>query len=351
MKTVSRLIKRETTAVPQEHAGEGWLPHVDTMAARDWKYRAGQGGIVGKPLLFSPIVSHGRIYLPTSNAIYCIGMPDVEPSADPLPEQPAEISLGQDPQPALVQISPYDVTLKPGEIAASSRCGCSTRTANSCGPPRRKKRRSASSAPARSRPTARTPPRRTKATSARWSTARWATSKARPAFASCRRCRGSSTSTRATMPDQLDRRPHSLRAPRHRRREGRHQSSTCCRRRAIRTTSSARGAPCSWARPTCTTTRSRPTCGSTEKDGRLPDVVGLINSGYTLGIRPGDKQLSIYSWASHDYRTQKRIDFEPKPGRVVSAEAPRRAAGRQGRSSRASGGSAIRPSPRSGSSK
>jgi hypothetical protein len=52
----------------------------------------------------------------------------------------------------------------------------------------------------------------------------------------------------------------------------------------------------------------------TEKDGRLPDVVGLINSGYTLGIRSGDRQLSIYSWASHDYRTQKRIDFEPKPG-------------------------------------
>jgi hypothetical protein len=51
----------------------------------------------------------------------------------------------------------------------------------------------------------------------------------------------------------------------------------------------------------------------TEKDGRLPDVAGLVNSGYTLGIRPGDKQLSIYSWASHDYRTQQRIDFDPKP--------------------------------------
>jgi hypothetical protein len=51
----------------------------------------------------------------------------------------------------------------------------------------------------------------------------------------------------------------------------------------------------------------------TEKDGRLPDVVGLVNSGYTLGIRSGDRQLSIYSWASHDYRTQKRIDFDPKP--------------------------------------
>jgi hypothetical protein len=52
----------------------------------------------------------------------------------------------------------------------------------------------------------------------------------------------------------------------------------------------------------------------TEKDGRLPDVVGLINSGYTLGIRPGDRQLSIYSWASHDYRTSARIDFDPEPG-------------------------------------
>ena len=42
-------------------------------------------------------------------------------------------------------------------------------------------------------------------------------------------------------------------------------------------------------------------------------VRGLIDSGYTLGLRPGDGQLGIYSWASHDYRTQKRIAFEPKP--------------------------------------
>ncbi|HMO87518.1 MAG TPA: hypothetical protein PKC18_21610, partial [Lacipirellulaceae bacterium] len=51
----------------------------------------------------------------------------------------------------------------------------------------------------------------------------------------------------------------------------------------------------------------------TEKDGRLPEVIGLVNSGYTLGIRPGDRQLSIYSWASHDYRAASRIDFEPRP--------------------------------------
>ena len=60
MKTVSRLIKREATVVPQEHAGEGWLPHVDTVAARVWKYRAGQGGIVGKPLLSMPLPTFVR---------------------------------------------------------------------------------------------------------------------------------------------------------------------------------------------------------------------------------------------------------------------------------------------------
>lgn len=62
----------------------------------------------------SPIVSHGRIYLPTSDAIYCIGDPEVEPSADPLPSQPEETAVDDDPEPALVQVVPYDVLLAPG---------------------------------------------------------------------------------------------------------------------------------------------------------------------------------------------------------------------------------------------
>src|SRR5690606_7359400 len=40
----------------------------------------------------SPIVSHGRIYVPTSEYLYCIGKPDATPSAtDPpvLPKAPA----------------------------------------------------------------------------------------------------------------------------------------------------------------------------------------------------------------------------------------------------------------------
>src|SRR4029079_3713408 len=35
----------------------------------------------------SPIVSHGRIYLPTNEALYCIGAKNVKPEADPLPPE------------------------------------------------------------------------------------------------------------------------------------------------------------------------------------------------------------------------------------------------------------------------
>lgn len=63
----------------------------------------------------SPIVSRGRIYLPTSQYLYCIGKSDQEPQADPLPEWPAETALANDLEPAQVQVVPYDVTLRPGE--------------------------------------------------------------------------------------------------------------------------------------------------------------------------------------------------------------------------------------------
>lgn len=63
----------------------------------------------------SPIVSDGRIYVPTSNAIYCLGDASVTPSADPLPPRPQETPIDKDPQPALVQVEPYDVLLTPGE--------------------------------------------------------------------------------------------------------------------------------------------------------------------------------------------------------------------------------------------
>ena len=63
----------------------------------------------------SPIVSHGRIYLPTSHAIYCLGDASVQPSADPLPSPPPEAPVSQDPVPAQAQVAPFDVLLAPGE--------------------------------------------------------------------------------------------------------------------------------------------------------------------------------------------------------------------------------------------
>jgi hypothetical protein len=62
----------------------------------------------------SPIVSHGRIYFPTSGALYCIGNSQVQPSADPLPEPPNE-SPKTDTKPAQLQVVPYDILLAPGE--------------------------------------------------------------------------------------------------------------------------------------------------------------------------------------------------------------------------------------------
>ncbi|NOY40543.1 MAG: PQQ-binding-like beta-propeller repeat protein [Planctomycetes bacterium] len=66
----------------------------------------------------SPIVSQGRIYLPTSSAIYCLGNPEQKPSSDPMPAAPAESPVSDDPTPTLVQLVPYDTMLKPNESQA-----------------------------------------------------------------------------------------------------------------------------------------------------------------------------------------------------------------------------------------
>jgi hypothetical protein len=47
---------------------------------------------------------------------------------------------------------------------------------------------------------------------------------------------------------------------------------------------------------------------------KMPDL-GLINSRYTLTARSSNKQLRIYSWSPHDYRTYADVDFDPEPGK------------------------------------
>ena len=61
----------------------------------------------------SIIVSHGRIYLPTSSGIYCIGKAETKPTADPRPDFPSESPLESDSKPAQVQLVPVESLLKP----------------------------------------------------------------------------------------------------------------------------------------------------------------------------------------------------------------------------------------------
>ncbi len=63
----------------------------------------------------SPIISHGRIYLATNQNMYCIGLPDVKPEADPRPEAPRESPVSDDRKPAQLQVVPVESLLKPGE--------------------------------------------------------------------------------------------------------------------------------------------------------------------------------------------------------------------------------------------
>lgn len=69
-------------------------------------------------ILSSPIVSHGRIYLATSKGLYCIGKQDVQPSADPIVQQPAETPRDDDRMIAHIQIAPVEAMVTPDQEVA-----------------------------------------------------------------------------------------------------------------------------------------------------------------------------------------------------------------------------------------
>lgn len=66
----------------------------------------------------SPAVAGGRIYLPTTSALYCFGLPDVQPQAAPLPDPVPEEPVDSDPAPAWVQVVPAEVLLSPDATQA-----------------------------------------------------------------------------------------------------------------------------------------------------------------------------------------------------------------------------------------
>jgi hypothetical protein len=71
----------------------------------------------GEEIYGSVAVSHGRIYLPSTAAMYCIGNADAKPMSDPPPAPPAEAAL-TDTTPAQLQVLPAEALVKPGEKVA-----------------------------------------------------------------------------------------------------------------------------------------------------------------------------------------------------------------------------------------
>lgn len=65
----------------------------------------------GEEILASPIISHGRVFIPTIGGMYCAANKDVQPSADPIPPAPIEASRDADPKPAQAQLVPVESLL------------------------------------------------------------------------------------------------------------------------------------------------------------------------------------------------------------------------------------------------
>ncbi len=67
----------------------------------------------GEEIHASAIASHGKVYIMTTNCLYCLADKNKKPGATPLPTEPQERSSSEDPKAAHVQVIPAEVLLKP----------------------------------------------------------------------------------------------------------------------------------------------------------------------------------------------------------------------------------------------
>ena len=63
----------------------------------------------------SPVISHGRVYVQTTGALYCFEDKTKTKGSTPRPEVEKEAPVSEDPKPALVQVVPAEVLMSPGE--------------------------------------------------------------------------------------------------------------------------------------------------------------------------------------------------------------------------------------------
>lgn len=69
----------------------------------------------GDECLASPVVSHGRLYLLTTGALYCFQDQTKTPGATERPPQPEETPASEDQTPAQLQVVPAELLLRPGD--------------------------------------------------------------------------------------------------------------------------------------------------------------------------------------------------------------------------------------------
>ncbi|MCC7085340.1 MAG: PQQ-like beta-propeller repeat protein [Pirellulales bacterium] len=73
----------------------------------------------GNEVSGSMAVSHGKFYLPTGGALYCLGKKGVKTQATAIPDPPKEAANGTQPgdqETAWVQVTPCEVIVRPGEM-------------------------------------------------------------------------------------------------------------------------------------------------------------------------------------------------------------------------------------------
>ncbi len=63
----------------------------------------------------SPVISHGRLYVPLSDGLYCIGKKDQQPQADPRPATPEVKPVTPEDTATHLQVVPVEALLKPGQ--------------------------------------------------------------------------------------------------------------------------------------------------------------------------------------------------------------------------------------------
>ncbi len=69
----------------------------------------------GEEVHGSPIVSHGRVYLPTTENLYCLAKDGAKSGADERPKAPQEDKADGESQAAQVQVVPVESLIRPGE--------------------------------------------------------------------------------------------------------------------------------------------------------------------------------------------------------------------------------------------